>query len=41
MKSSENDFISLPAFNLSMCLIEASKNFLKIVVFKTQELVSF
>ena len=41
MKSSENDFIFLPAFYLIMCLMKAPKNVLKIVTFKTRELVSF
>ena len=34
MKSSENDFISLPAFHLIMCLMKAPKDFLKIVIFQ-------
>ena len=34
MKSLENDFISLPAFNLIMCLMKAPKNLFKIVIFK-------
>ena len=40
-KSSENDFIFLPAFYLNMCLIKAKKNFEKIANLKTRELVSF
>ena len=41
VKSSENDFIFLPAFYLIMCLMKARKNFEKIAILKTQELVSF
>ena len=41
MKSSENNFIFLPAFYLIMCLMKASKNFQEIVILKTRELVSF
>ena len=41
VKNSENDFIFLPAFYLIMCLMKAPKNFEKIAILKTQELVSF
>ena len=41
MKSSENDFIFSSAFYLIMCLMKAKKNFQKIVISKTRELVSF
>ena len=41
VKSSEIDFIFLSAFYLIICLMKAKKNFEKIAIFKTQELVSF
>ena len=41
VKSSENNFIFLPAFYLIMCLMKAPKNFEKIAILKTQELVCF
>ena len=41
LKSSENDFILLPASYLIMCLMKALKIFLKIVIFKIRKLVSF
>ena len=41
VKSSENNFIFLPAFYLIMCLMNAPKNFEKIAILKTQELDSF
>ena len=41
VKSSENSFIFLPAFYLIMCLMKAPKNFEKIAILKTQELISF
>ena len=40
VKSSENNFIFLPAFYLIMCLMKASKNFGKIAILKILELVS-
>ena len=41
VKSSENDLIFSAAFYLIMCLMKAPKNFEKIVILKTWELVSF
>ena len=41
MKTSENIFIFSPVFYLIMCLMKAPKNFEKIAILKTQELVSF
>ena len=41
VKSSENDFIFLPAFYLIMRLMKAKNNFEQIAILKTQELVSF
>ena len=41
MKISRNNFIFLLAFYLIMCLMKAPKNFEKIAILKTQELVSF
>ena len=41
VKSSENIFIFSVAFNLVMCLMKPPKNFEKIVILKTRELVSF
>ena len=41
MKSSENHFISLPAFYLIIWLMKAKKTFEKIAILKTQGLVSF
>ena len=41
VNSSENNSIFLPAFYLIMCLMKASKNFEKIAILKTQDLVSF
>jgi hypothetical protein len=41
VKSSENNFIFLPAFYLIMSLMKALKNFENIAILKTQELVSF
>ena len=41
VKSSEYGFIFLLAFYLIMCLMEAKKNFEKIAILKTRELVSF
>ena len=34
VKSSENDFIFVPAFYLVMCLMKAPKNFEKITILK-------
>ena len=39
-KSSGNNFIFLPVFYLTMCLMKASKYFGKIVILKIWELVS-
>ena len=41
MKSSQNNYIFLPASYLIIWLMKAPKNFLKIVIVKTGELVSF
>ena len=41
LKSSENHFISLPAFYLIIWLMKAKKTFEKIAILKTQGLVSF
>ena len=41
MKSSENNFIFLPAFYMIMCIMKAPKNFEKIAIMKIWELVSF
>ena len=41
VKTSENNFILLPAFYPIICLMKASKNFEKIAILNTQELVSF
>ena len=41
VKSSENYFISLPAFYLIISLMKAIKTFEKIAILKTQGLVSF
>ena len=41
VKSSENDFIFLPAYYLIIWLMKAKKNFEKIAILKTQGLVSF
>ena len=41
MKSLKKYFIFLPAFYLVLCLMEAPKNFWKIVILKRGELVSF
>ena len=41
IKSSENDFIFLPALYLIMWLMKVKKNFEKIAILKTRELVSF
>jgi len=41
VKSSENDFIFLPALYLIMCLMQASKNSEKIAILKILEQVSF
>ena len=41
IKSSKNYFIFLPAFYLVMCLMKDPKNFWRIVILKTRELVSF
>ena len=40
VKSSKNNFIFLPVFYLIMCLMKAQKNFGKIAILKTWELVS-
>ena len=40
VKSSENDFIFLPAFYLIMCLMQAPKNSEKIAILKILEQVS-
>ena len=41
MKSSKKNFIFLLVFYLVMCLMKAPKNYEKIAILKTQELVSF
>ena len=41
IKSSENNFIFLPAFYLIMWLMKAKNNFEKIAILKTRELISF
>ena len=41
VKSSENNFIFLPAFYLIMWLMKAKNNFEKIAILKTRELISF
>ena len=41
VKSSENDFIFLPAFYLIMCIMQAPKNSEKIAILKILEEVSF
>ena len=41
MKSSENNFIFSPVYYLIIVLMKAYKNFEKIAILKTQELVSF
>ena len=40
MISLKNDFIFSPAFYLIMCFMKASKNFGKIFILKTWELIS-
>ena len=40
-KSSEIGFILLPAFYLIICPMKVKKNFEKIAIVKSQELVSF
>ena len=39
VKSSENNFIFLPAFYLITCLMKALKNFWKIAILKVGELI--
>ena len=41
VKSSENNFIFLPAFYLIMCLMKALKNFGKIAILKIWESAGF
>ena len=41
VKSSENNFISLPAYYLIIWLMKAKKNFAKLAILKTGGLVSF